>query len=171
MGGCGRRPKRTVQSTSPPPAAPLPPPSYFSKGSAIRVGKYKLVRGGTNQDVVKAWPEPASEPVPFGKTTGYIEKGTDHCYASLLKGDAAASGDRKCEPACLFDLEADPQETHDLSGDKAYADIVANLTAKLDAAGREGPPPAYLGPNASDTYNILCEGQRQHGVLEPMDWP
>jgi hypothetical protein len=160
------------------PALPSPPTrctvlnSYFSEGSAIRVGKYKLIRSGTNQDVVKAWPEPAAAPVPFGKTTGYIENGTDHCYASLLKDDTLeANTGRKCEPACLFDLEADPQEAHDLSSKDEYKDIVQNLTAKLDAAGKEAPPPAYIGPDAKDTMDALCQGQQKHGVLEPLDWP
>lgn len=112
--------------------------------------------------------------MPFGKSGGSVEKGTDHYYAPLLDGDSNVFSESgpTCNPACLFDLEADLAEATDLASKPEYADILANLTALLDAAGAEGPPPAYIGPDsAKAAMNDLCAGERTSGFLEPLDWP
>jgi len=57
--------------------------------SALRVGRWKLVLGVacTDSQIWPAWPAPAEAPVPFGRTGGAVEPGTDHARAPLLSYD------------------------------------------------------------------------------------
>ena len=66
---------------------------------AARFGKWKLIIG-TDCDAQtqhQQWPAPGNASVPFGKTGGTIEAGTDHARAPLL-GHVRTNGERGTAP-------------------------------------------------------------------------
>lgn len=51
---------------------------------------------------VVAWPEPATQAVPFGKTTGWVRNGTNWAYAGLLDGASTAElPDPQCKTGII----------------------------------------------------------------------
>lgn len=152
---------------------------YFSEGVAsMRLGKYKIITGknGPGDSRTIAWPDKADAPVPLGRSGALVIEGTDHVYAPGVKGPF----DHVCVPMCLFDLEADIGEQNDLSGDSKYAQIVANITARLNTLAATGPPPAWLfaidqapwinTTVAKATQQEQCDAAGKRGFLEPVDF-
>jgi hypothetical protein len=58
----------------------------------------------------------------------------------------------------LFDLEVDPHEQQDLSGDPAYATVCKEMRARLVAGMRETGDPLLEGPVASPFYHESRQG-------------
>ena len=63
----------------------------------------------TSSDVWQAWPDLAAEPVPFGRTGGVLEAGTDHARAPSLPAStgAGADADAAPDPTCRTGLPVD----------------------------------------------------------------
>jgi hypothetical protein len=69
--------------------------------SAARFGDMKIILGISecSGSTVVAWPEPTVDPVPFGKTTGWVRDGTNWAYSGLLagvNGHEGGHGDPQC---------------------------------------------------------------------------
>jgi hypothetical protein len=137
-------------------------------GPAIRMGKYKLVGGhpGTD-DTVVPWPAPGSKDTPFGLTSGSVEAGTDHARAGGVTG---ATGSVVCSPWCLYNLEVDLAEQNDLAADPTYAPVVAQLAARVAAAGASGPPWAWplINPLEDVVQGLNCAAANRTGSYEPV---
>ena len=126
------------------------PPVCFTQpfGNTIRVGKYKLHQASVpGADQIVPWPEPAAAAVPFGLSGGMSEPGMDHLRAPGIKQNAFdypppghGTHSHPCTPCCLFDLEADPSESHDLAADPKMAGVIASITARVEAAAATGGP-------------------------------
>ena len=116
-------------------------------GAAIRTGDLKLVLGypGDERRVPVAPLAPVGTTVKFGASGGYVTH-SDHASAS---GQKPPKGNRSlCVPHCLFNLTADPTESHDLSGDAAFAPHVAAMTKAIFDAGSEAPEPSLAVPKS-----------------------
>jgi hypothetical protein len=76
---------------------------------------------------------------------------------------------------CLFDLEKDLAEEHDLYHASAMQEIVANLTRRLQEAGATGPPwahpfddPTGKGHMSLEVAQANCDlANRNGGFIEP----
>lgn len=142
---------------------------YFTEGvTAIRVGAFKLITGPPGDNRVVPWPDNAPSAVPFGRTGGEREAGTDHCRAAP---GHTAPGTDKCKPHCLFNVEEDESESRDLAGDPKYASLIANITRILETAAKTGPPPAYVYPAGQwpSKVQALLSNMAAGGFLEPLD--
>ncbi len=145
---------------------------YFSEGvTAMRSGNLKLILGKKVGDSrTLAWPELSDEDVPYGKTGGLIEQGTDHCRSGPVEG--TKKGDKECPDGCLFDLVADPGETNNLINDDKYADAIKEMTRALEKAGREAPPVNRYFPEPEpykSKTSAICAASVQTGFVEPLD--
>lgn len=144
---------------------------YDEHVSAMRVGDYKLIRGEPGDDRTQYWPKNAAEPVPWGQSGGLTEPGTDHCRVKAMPQQPAKG---HCQPYCLFDVVNDPGEQIDLSGNAAYAGIIANISARLDYLGSRAPDPeiarAYNKTTFPSAVNAFCAGLNKTGFLEPANW-
>lgn len=149
---------------------------------AARFGKYKLILGVNcslpSNKVWQAWPAPAAGAVPFGRSGGVVEAGTDHARAPLLedapnRSELATGATAAAAHPCLFDLEADPSERHDLAADPQHAELLASLVARLKRRADTGPDIALafpLGQLNKTCGAAVCEQEEQTGYLEPVDW-
>ena len=144
------------------------------------MGRFKLIQGKPGPDFTVPWPEPAASPVPFGLSSGGLEAGTDHMRAGGVKQnttlpDGTHHAYKTCVPACLFDLIADPGEQHDLAADPAVADVLASITARVEAAAATGPPWAWPkeGNQLQTAEYENCLTTEKTGYFEPVleDWP
>lgn len=113
--------------------------SLGSKVSAVRSGRWKLIVGFPGRD---DW-YPGDPGKCFKKLAhegGFPEPPLDHpeCIRGDLKYEKVNAG-MQPKGTWLFDLEADPNERHDLSA--AESDVVQELRAKIDRAHAESVPP------------------------------
>jgi len=137
--------------------------------SAIRIEDLKLIIGNPGDSRTVPWPELAHVPVPFGKTGGRIENGTDHARA-LSTGQTVA--ELQCKPYCLFNLTSDLGEQHDLANEPSYKAHAERLLARLKYHGSTGLAPAYIWQNLTEWQehvNTLCVRSEASGVMEPLD--
>ena len=145
--------------------------SYFSENcSVIRVGEMKLIRGDPGDSRTVAWPPTGDAPVPLGRSGGVLEPGTDHVRGSELAGGVVPG---RCRPHCLYNLSADVGEQVDVARQPGYAALARALAARLDAAGAEGPPHAYIWPPQHYHQVVqkqLCDIANQLGTVEPADY-
>jgi arylsulfatase A-like enzyme len=79
---------------------------------------------------------------------------------------------RACPDYELYDLELDPLELTDVAPEPAYADVLADLRARMDAWLEEMGDPVVDGPIAGETHQEkLAEYRRRyetrHGVVRP----
>ena len=140
-----------------------------SCSSSIRMGEMKLIVGDPGDSRTIAWPQPASTPVPFGRSGGVIEPGTDHARAPGIGG---ATFELTCDPFCLFNLTADLGEQHDLAAVSSLAPLAQRMLARLEFHGSTGPPPSYLWPNLTTWHakvEHLCARSEASGYAEPLD--
>ncbi len=71
------------------------------------------------------------------------------------------------EPDQLFDSETDPDEIHNLAGDPAYADVLADMKRRLQRHLNTFEHPYDLAVPAfmrSERYRALCEAARKIGT-------
>lgn len=142
---------------------------YSTSGAAIRYNHYKLIIGKVGgSNVIQSWPKQGSSPVPFGRSGGTLEPGTDHCRAPLLEDALHVTADVTCDPYCLYHVIDDPTESKDLAKESGYANITSHLLALLKNATATAPPPAYIIPSAA--RDQLCADEAATGYLEPLDW-
>ena len=115
-------------------------PSVFP--AVMQAGRYKLFLNGHPGDSrLVSWPAPGAA-MEFGKTNGSrngYPGETDNCRATTVP-KTPGGADTACVPGCLFDLEQDLSESHNLFNDSALQHVVADLTARLAAAAATGPP-------------------------------
>ena len=115
-------------------------------------------------------PPPSPDcPVPFGKSGGQVEPGTDHARAAGHKGDGRT--DLTCTPYCLFNLTSDIGERFDLRSVPALEPLAQRMLARLRWHGTTGPRPAYIWPDPA-TFKAkeaqMCRSAVQRGFLEPI---
>ena len=74
--------------------------------------------GSVGDDRVIAWPRPGASAVPYGRSGGLTEVGTDHCRVGTQRTPQwkQAGKNSKCQSAagCLFNISADAAEEHNL---------------------------------------------------------
>ena len=79
-----------------------------------------------------------------------------------------------CTPYCLFDLDKDPSESHNLADDPQYAHIIRNMSTRLDYWGNKGPNPAIAYVYGQDDWKAaqqrMCAGMNKTGFLEPLEY-
>ena len=145
---------------------------YFSENvTSIRMGDFKLIitsKGNVGDTRILKWPELSATATPFGESGG--QKQGNQCRAPSGEG----SGTKSCIPHCLFNVVDDISESHDLSKDPQYANLITNMTKRLEFHGSTGPDLnlAYIVPLnkfGSEILPGLCEGMKINGVLEPID--
>lgn len=150
---------------------------YFPKGTTAMTWddgaghEWKLILGqGDSNQVWQAWPTPEAAPVPFGRTSGSVETGTGgtHCVSGLLDHEPSLDMYDAAAAPLLFDLTTDPGEHTNVAG--ANAGVVAEMTARIAAAGKTGPPPAIVQHGNKTVDAFFCSQARATGYLEPVDW-
>eukprot|EP00912_Choanoflagellata_sp_UC4_P001989 UC4_evm3s1277 len=148
-------------------------PSLYNTTQAIRVGRLKLILGRPGDNRIRALPPKPVTHVPFGKSGGIVESGTDH--ATGIDFGAKPSEGSNCEDGCLFDVVADVNESTDLSNIPAYAQYVASMKMKLAAEAANAMPPASaFEPDASqkeiqDIMNRIAAVCARTGYVQPGD--
>jgi arylsulfatase A-like enzyme len=117
---------------------------FPAKGVLIQ-GQWKLVVG--NAGGTAMWSGPLYPKVP---ATG---------PATLACG----------KPGCLFDLEHDPEERHNLNGSAAHAGLIATMSARLAALERTiwQADPAQTNTTIEQVCAVTLA---QGGWLTPADW-
>ena len=145
-----------------------------STGYALRVGAYKLLVGDPGDARTLAWPAPSDGAPAFG-TSGGVVSPHNRCRAGpkAYPGVPKPKAKRCHKTPCLFNVVADPGETTDLAPNASYAHIVAQLTARLEAAGMTGPDTALAYPYDARTQakheNASCLRGLQNGTMQPFD--
>ena len=110
---------------------------------SVRDERFKLIRCFENDRVVQ-YPTDA-EPIGVSRHTARPQR-------------------RGARPlAELFDLENDPNELHDLSGDPKYADVLKRLSAAMLAWMEEVGDPLLSGPVATPYYRRAIADLKKHG--------
>lgn len=148
---------------------------YFNDSvQVIRVGDYKLIIGPKVGDArVLQWPDNADHDVAWGNTGGSSPAGhPDRCVVGSESGKVPKG--ETCHPTpCLFDVVNDPSESTNLASEPAYAAMVANMTARVQSAGRNGMPMTesyvFLGDHPLRIYApMVCKQINDTGYLEPI---
>jgi arylsulfatase A-like enzyme len=143
--------------------------TFFDEGvQAIRIREMKLIRGPPGDNRTIAWPQPAAQPVPIGLSGAVVEPGTDHVRSTVLGGVVPG----RCAPFCLFNLTSDLGETHNLAHEPAFAGLIAQMSARLDAFGAAAPPPGYIWPLPKDFKNATaqrCASSLLTGTVQPIN--
>lgn len=139
---------------------------------AARFGDYKIILGVDGGPGVQAWPTPGASEVPFGRSGGKVEGGTDHYRAPLLdkeQQEALHGADEGGSASTmLFHLPSDPSEQNNLAGLPEHAAMIEDFKQRLKEAAETGPAPAHVNvPGLSDLY---CQQEEATGYLEPIDW-
>lgn len=136
--------------------------------------KNRNLAGKPGPDFHVGWPEPAASAVTFGLTGGMVEPGTDHARAGGVKQNSTQPF-HSCVPHCLFDLIADPGEHNDMAADPKMAEVIASITARVEAAAATGPPWAWpMDGNPLQTAEYEnCQATLKTGFFEPVlaSWP
>eukprot|EP00041_Stephanoeca_diplocostata_P009626 m.149543 g.149543 ORF g.149543 m.149543 type:complete len:557 (-) comp17821_c0_seq1:310-1980(-) len=147
---------------------------YFNEScTAITVNEMKLILGNPGDNRTLRWPEESQTDIPFGRSGGVVEPGTDHARAGSFPNPPPHHLEPCAPPqGCLFNLTADPGEQNNLAHDPFYTDIVEDLTQRLAAHGASGPPNAWLwGTDVSAFQHyegLMCERALTSGFLEPV---
>ena len=68
------------------------------RAALVRIHAVTLVLHWYAKQAIVSWPDTVAEPVPFGRTTGWVCNGTNWAYAGLLKGLSKATGLRTARP-------------------------------------------------------------------------
>lgn len=108
---------------------------------AIRTRTHKYVRNFESAFLVEIPGDIAASPIFTADTQAY--QGSTHPAAEL------------------YDLEADPWEEHNLSGDPEHGDVERDMDARLRAWMEETGDPILRGPVPSPAYRRALEGRRQ----------
>jgi arylsulfatase A-like enzyme len=144
--------------------------TYFDEGvSSIRIGDMKLIRGAVGDNRIIGWPARSEVHVPIGKSGAVIEPGTDHVRGTTI----TVNVHHACSPYCLFNVTADLSESNDLAPQQQYAALAQEMSERLDAHGRTGPPNAYIWPDRNKLNQItqsLCPRLLETGSVQPVDW-
>jgi arylsulfatase A-like enzyme len=95
-----------------------------------------------------------------------------NCDASITKDVWLEAGwhDRRPDEEALYDLVFDPVEVHNVAGDAAYADVLADMRERLDQYMRQthdpllkGPVPIPKGAWANDPDDLHPSGRQTSG--------
>jgi hypothetical protein len=151
--------------------------------SSIRMGEMKLIIGGPGDSRTVEMPVPCIPtppvpngsppecPIPFGKTGGALEAGTDHARANGLKGGTIT--ELSCKPWCLFNLTSDIGERSDLGSNPAYQELAHKMAARLRYHASTGPMPAFIWQPSDPLWivkrNDACVQSVKSGFIEPID--
>ena len=123
--------------------------SYFVGGEGIIVDGYKLVLGDQHIG-------------PFKLSNGmgsYVNFSYPPCNASAGPWDPEKSPGVPCScgaGGCLYDLEKDPNETHDLAAEKP--DVAASLRARVEALR-----PGVYAPDRGPLEQAACDEVKRTG--------
>ena len=118
-------------------------------------------------------PQPPTTPVPFGRSGGILEPGTDHAEGPGLKG--GKDDKSTCTPYCLFNVQTDASESDDLATDPTQASRIATMQSMLiQAAASAMLPASAFGNPANQTekaragagMDAICAAT---GFVEPGD--
>ena len=133
-------PHHTPAVLAPSHVRPTRSPRYRAGcAPSIRVAQYKLLLGWPGDDTLTALDPPVAHAVQFGIDGGMVRNG-DQAIGVFWKGKNKTHQRNTCSPQspCLFDVVADPSEGNNLA--TQFPGVVANLTARLQAAAKTGPP-------------------------------
>ena len=74
----------------------------------------------------------------------------------------------RCDPACLFNVTADPGETQNLFSEQPA--LARSLMARLEEVGRKAPPPCSYWDEADLKPGLerICDAMDRTGFLEPV---
>lgn len=142
--------------------------------TSYRLGQYKLIIGWPGTDGLCHPLPPSSDAVPFGRSSGVLVPGTDHCTGDKWSNNESSQPAR-CDPHCLFNVAPgkDLSESNDLSGNRAYDPVVQQLMDRLEALSPTGASmPTFKG---SDMYKNtvhprMCWLAQHTGFWLPSDW-
>ena len=113
-------------------------------------GRYKLLTGNAD-NACWAGPLYPNASTASGKHTGAFGSS---CFSKLDCGG---------EKGCLFDVEADPEERHDLGADPTMAGLLEQLQAQLGAANH-----ANFEPDRGSLSTLACgAAARNRGYWGP----
>lgn len=137
-----------------------PRDEIFADYSVLISGKYKIFED--------AKPPKPGQPVDDAYLASHATNSTvtipEACFPGPIYPNATVSPQCNrplaCENgACLFDLESDPNETNNLSGDPAHASVLAMMKQKLNDArktffnpDRKGGDPNLAGKTAVEKW-------------------
>jgi len=125
--------------------------AHTGHGNSITVGRWKAVRAAMVPGMEAGWNVPPGE--------------EGHCIASQIKCDPAGPpahySRRQCmDQYCLFDVDADPCEYHDLAA--RHPQIVHRLTTRLQA---------YQATAVAQVVAEGCDPVITNGAWRPCDSP
>ncbi len=136
----------------------------FGYARAVLAGKWKYIALRYPQRLLDAM------------TSGALTEAPNHIH-QRLQGQmviAVESYPAYFDPDQLFDVEADPDEQHNLADDPAYAEVLAEMRARLQSYLDTFAHPFDLTTPAfmrSDAYKALCDETRKIGTGHLGWWP
>ena len=121
--------------------------------------------------------------IPVCHTASLICKSTSFALSSVTtvltrhqNNTTDAQANKSCDCYCTHGLRiVDPGEHNDLAADPKMANIIANITARVESAAATGPPwawPMEGNPLATAEYDN-CQTTLKTGFFEPVleEWP
>ena len=114
---------------------------------------------------------PSPTPVTYGLSGGRVKLG-GHCIGGEWN-PIWTNGSLDCVPLCLFDVVADPSETHDLSRQPAHADTLDSLQRRMRELSQEGAPLPTIQNRTRNGKNLapqICANANRTGFYLPADW-
>lgn len=97
----------------------------------------------------------------------------DRCTSPGVGGHQPPSKNGLCVDGCLFNLTADPTESHNLIDDPVYQPIIYKLKLRLHLIGATAPPwaavPEIQHMSSTDYNKALCDAAKRFGALAPID--
>eukprot|EP01006_Ploeotia_vitrea_P031042 TRINITY_DN63366_c0_g1_i1.p1 TRINITY_DN63366_c0_g1~~TRINITY_DN63366_c0_g1_i1.p1 ORF type:complete len:567 (+),score=65.36 TRINITY_DN63366_c0_g1_i1:53-1753(+) len=131
--------------------------------TAIRWGDYKLLVGDKIGDTrIVSWPETGRR-IPFGRSGGMHEQGTDHCRAPKFKPKKI---EKDCSKGCMYNVETDPGETTNLVDDPKYKDKLTHLY-HLAYEAAQGAPAGWAWPCSNPIARMMGREMCETGGKNP----
>lgn len=150
-------------------------------GGALRVGRYKLIMGYPGDSRVL--------PLPASETMATKIAQSDNVILGItaeerrgLNGDGGGPGPDGCDyktgnkcpchhlngGPCLFDIESDPTESHDLARNSSFALLIADMTARLlNISATHVPPAGLVGDVLHQDCAVKCTKVQALNAFEP----
>merc|ERR1711874_148273 len=141
-------------------------------------GDLKLILGKGGDSRIVAWPKAVGHAIPFGQSGGFRESNHQNpnkydCRAPAMKHEKGDDGDgADCRKGCLFNVTADPSESHNLYKKSHYKSAISEMKKRLKKAAAAAPPRSQYYSDDEHKHRDkaeegICENLDLIGFVEP----